>query len=342
MTTNDALTKAAPAEMTLAPTTFAEVERFAAYIARSGMAPKGYENKPDAIVVAVIMGQDIGLAPMAALRSIAVINGRPTIWGDGMLAVCMRSPAWRGMTEMSLEEIGKAGYARCIVRRAGVDGAIVEHVGYFSLQDAETAKLLKKEGPWQQYPNRMLQMRARGFACRDGFSDALSGIELREEVEDMIMVTSRATTIEPGEKRPQRHVKAVSLTKGDDPPAESPPAAEPTPDMLAEHQWRQDEIDRETAQREQEEIESFAATFRFSSGAEAGKSITEVSSAKLSEVIADERDTPRMRLLKLACGDELERRIHNETVVDPDTGEVTNSRNAGDVAKRAAARYSKE
>ena len=45
--------------------------------------------------------------------------------------------------------------------------------------------LIDKKGPWQQYPYRMLQMRARSWGLRDGFADALKGMQVREEIEDI-------------------------------------------------------------------------------------------------------------------------------------------------------------
>jgi hypothetical protein len=41
----------------------------------------------------------------------------------------------------------------------------------------------ENDSPWFRYPDRMLQMRARGLACRDGAADALSGMYLREEID---------------------------------------------------------------------------------------------------------------------------------------------------------------
>jgi len=57
----------------------------------------------------------------------------------------------------------------------------------FSKEDAETAKLWGKQGPWQTYPKRMLAMRARGWAIRNVFPDALKGIQVAEEVQDIPM-----------------------------------------------------------------------------------------------------------------------------------------------------------
>ena len=50
-------------------------------------------------------------------------------------------------------------------------------------RSAKRAGLWGKQGPWQQFPDRMMQMRARGFTLRDGFADVLGGLYLREELE---------------------------------------------------------------------------------------------------------------------------------------------------------------
>jgi hypothetical protein len=52
------------------------------------------------------------------------------------------------------------------------------------MDDAKAAGLLGKQGPWSQYPKRMRQMRARGFALRDVFPDVLKGMPVAEEVMD--------------------------------------------------------------------------------------------------------------------------------------------------------------
>ena len=52
------------------------------------------------------------------------------------------------------------------------------------MADAKRAGLAGKSGPWTQYPRRMLQMRARGFALRDAFPDLLRGLVTAEEAMD--------------------------------------------------------------------------------------------------------------------------------------------------------------
>lgn len=193
-------------QYSLAPTNFAELERFANLVARSSFAPKAFMGKPGDVMVAVQMGMELGLSPMQALQNIAPVNGRPSVYGDAIPAICMQHPLFE-----SIQEDVTNGVATCTVVRRGMPPVIRK----FSVEDAKKAQLWGKAGPWQQYPERMLQMRARGFACRDAFPDALRGIITREEAEDIPRETVRATVVE---NRPSR---AQEATAG----FEAPPAS---------------------------------------------------------------------------------------------------------------------
>lgn len=161
------------------PTTFEECYRLGQLLAASGMVPKEFAGKPEACVVAIMQGLEVGLSPMAAMQTIAVINGRPTLWGDGAMAVVRAS----GMLEW-VKEWTEGDTAWCEAKRKGQEGTIKRS---FSDADAKAAGLLGKPGPWAQYRPRMRQMRARSWTLRDGFPDALRGLGIAEEVQDIQM-----------------------------------------------------------------------------------------------------------------------------------------------------------
>lgn len=162
------------------PTSMGEAMKMAEMLAASSMVPNSYKGKPGDILVAVQMGAELGLAPLQALQNIASINGRPSVWGDAALALVQSHPAYVSHREwIEGEGMARAGY--CAVTRRGS----AEHVQRFSAEDAKRANLLGKPGPWQQYTDRMLVLRARGFALRDKFSDALRGLITAEEAQDM-------------------------------------------------------------------------------------------------------------------------------------------------------------
>jgi hypothetical protein len=153
---------------------------FCEKIAQSNLVPKDFRGRPADIIIAVQMGVEVGLKPIQALHSIAVINGRPALWGDGALAVVRARPDCEDVQE-TITGTGDDRTASCTIVRTGSSPVTQT----FSALDAKRAKLFDKDGPWKQYPDRMLQMRARGFAMRDAFPDALKGFAIAEEAMDI-------------------------------------------------------------------------------------------------------------------------------------------------------------
>lgn len=164
----------------LTPTNLDEALKYATILSKTELVPKQYQGKPDAIVVAMAWGAEIGLSGLQAVQNIAAINGRPSLWGDAALAVVMAHPAYEDHEEY-IEGQGDDMKAVCIMKRKGKSDKTCE----FSVRDARRAQLWGKAGPWTNYPQRMLQMRARGFSMRDQFPDVLRGINLAEEMQDI-------------------------------------------------------------------------------------------------------------------------------------------------------------
>ena len=163
-----------------APATFAEARQFAEELASSSLIPKQYGGKPQDILVAMQWGHELGLAPMQALQNIAVINGKPSVYGDAMMALVQASPVCEDIEEYFEGEGTPNPIAVCVAKRRNRKPVIAR----FSVEDAKRAGLWGKQGPWQAYPKRMLQMRARGFALRDAFPDVLKGLITAEEAAD--------------------------------------------------------------------------------------------------------------------------------------------------------------
>lgn len=162
----------------LQPRNLPEAMQMADMLSKSQMIPKCYQGKPQDTLVAMMMGSELGLNPIQSLQNIAVINGKPSIYGDAMLALVQNHPAFGGIKE-TFDDASLT--ASCTVWRKGGE----RHTQMFSKADAEAAGLWGKVGPWKQYPKRMLAFRARGFALRNQFADALAGLISREEAEDM-------------------------------------------------------------------------------------------------------------------------------------------------------------
>lgn len=166
----------------LTPKTLDEAMKYSQMLANSSLVPKNYQGKAADILIAVQMGIELGLKPIQSLQNIAVINGKPCIYGDVLMSLTKIHPEFEDIKEHFDEKLQAAV---CEVKRRGQ----TLHIAIFSIEDAKKAGLWNKPGPWTQYPKRMLQMRARGFALRDTFPDALQGLILAEEAMDYKDIT---------------------------------------------------------------------------------------------------------------------------------------------------------
>ena len=189
----------------LSPQTFDQALTFAQYLAESDLVPKDFKGKPGNCLIAVQWGSELGLKPLQAMQNLAIINGRPSLWGDAVIALVRASPLCEFVIET---DDGHA--ATCRVKRRGE----TEQSRTFSMTDAQAAGLAGKD-IWAKYPKRMRQMRARAFALRDVFPDVLRGLPVAEELMDM-----------PAEK----FMGSADVIGAPPPPPPSPPELEPWPD----------------------------------------------------------------------------------------------------------------
>jgi len=220
----------------IVPETFDETWRIATAICQAGMAPFGLD-RPEKATVAIMYGLEVGLTPMAALQSIAVINGRPTIWGAGALALVRGSGKVDDFEEL-IEGTGDNRVAKCTIRRKGQKTPIVRR---FSVADAKKAGLWEKRGakgqdtPWITYPERMLQMRARAWALRDGFADVLRGLGITEEVRDIEPIQDVTPSAPPRPPDEEESPGVEDLPVEETKPPQIPSEIPFDPDKMLEH-----------------------------------------------------------------------------------------------------------
>lgn len=123
-------------------------------------------------------GRLLGISPRAALRGITIIRGNLTMWGDLPVSLAMKHRDWQGMRFTYSGDLTKGDRAATVTvcRRGCPD---VTHT--FSQADAKRAGL--GGNVWAGYTDRMLFNRARSWALRDQFADALMGMPIGEEYE---------------------------------------------------------------------------------------------------------------------------------------------------------------
>ncbi len=155
--------------------------RFAGAVIKSRIAPKGLSTQ-EQVLVALEYGAELGLAPMQAMATVMVVNGRPSLFGDGMLAVAQASGLLADIKESVEGSADKPDSLKavCEVKR---HGRPTPSRGEFSWGDAKRAGLTSKD-TYKQYPQRMLKARARAFALHDAFPDILCGVLSTDEAAD--------------------------------------------------------------------------------------------------------------------------------------------------------------
>ena len=162
------------------PKTMDDFKALCNWIWRSKLAPKGFQS-PEQIFIACQTAMEARMPIMAGLRCQYVINGKPCWDGQGALALIRSQGRCKLMPRLRWE--GEGDDHRAIWRFQREDDHEPIEVEY-SVAEATSAGLWKKQGPWQTNPNDMLAWRAVSRMGKYYFSDTLLGLDIAESVRD--------------------------------------------------------------------------------------------------------------------------------------------------------------
>ncbi|WP_330449649.1 hypothetical protein [Streptomyces anulatus] len=133
-----------------------------------------YRGKPDEITAAILTGQELGLQPMTALKSIDVIQGQPALRAHAMRAIVQH--------QGHDIELVESDDTHCVMRGRR-KGAETWQAVTWDIPRAQRLGLLGKD-QWKKQPKTMLIARATGELCRLIASDALHGLPYAAEEVD--------------------------------------------------------------------------------------------------------------------------------------------------------------
>lgn len=157
---------------TIEPRDMAELERLAKHAASTGFFGA---KSPEQALIVMMAGRDLGLSYSQALRAFHVIEGKPTLSADGMVATCLvRRDVCEWFRTIAVDD--KA--ATVETKRVGQEAQRYT----FTMQDAQRAGVTNKP-TWGRYPSRMLLARARAALARDVYPDLLLGLYDPDELE---------------------------------------------------------------------------------------------------------------------------------------------------------------
>lgn len=160
----------------IAPRTLDEATKFASTLAAANSLPVALKKSPADIVAIVLAGAELGIPPMASIRSIHLIDGKPVLSADAMAGLCLRNRDVCEYLTLIVSTDAKATY------RAKRKGAPEPVELSFTIEQAKAAGLQGK-GNWAKYPASMLRARAVSAIARAVFPDLVGNLYDVDEIE---------------------------------------------------------------------------------------------------------------------------------------------------------------
>ena len=167
----------------IVPRTLPEVSALAEVLAKSTLLPKSLHGKVPDVVVQILAGQELGLSPMAAIRGIHLIEGKPVLSADTMVALVLRS--------------GLAEYFACtedtdrsVTYETKRKGSPVAQKLSWTVDDTKRAGVQLKDN-WRTFPRAMMKARAKSALARDVYPDVLAGCYDPDEIAVPVREQSR-------------------------------------------------------------------------------------------------------------------------------------------------------
>lgn len=146
------------------------IQGMAVELARSNLVSPSLRGKPADVQLILLAAHDLGITATQALAKIHVIEGKPSMSAELMVALVLRDGHRIGMVEATSTVAVAYGQR---MRNGQPDG--VECRMEFTIDEAKTAGLTSKD-VWKKYPKAMLWARAVSQLCRMVFPDVLAGV----------------------------------------------------------------------------------------------------------------------------------------------------------------------
>ena len=154
---------------------------------KTGFLPPHLKT-PEQVVAVVLIGRELQVPMMQAVRKIFVIQGTPALASELMLALAERTGQ---MEDIRIEDDGTA--CTVVVKRKGRKSPVTTS---FSMKDAEAMGLSGKDN-WKKQPSVMRRWRAIAANLRLTFPDAIGGMYSVEEVAPELAVDVTGTPLAP-------------------------------------------------------------------------------------------------------------------------------------------------
>jgi hypothetical protein len=160
------------------PRDITEAKEFSRLVASSALLPPDLRNRLEDVFVIVVSGHELGLAPMQALRSIHVIQGKPVMSAELMVALVKRN---RDVCEYFTLVDSTPLLATYATKRAGEPEPTRMT---YTIEEARAARLADKDN-WKKHTAAMLRARCSAALARAVYPDLVLGVYETDEGEEL-------------------------------------------------------------------------------------------------------------------------------------------------------------
>ena len=175
---------------------FEEAMKIANMLAGSKLVPQQYQGHPEDVLIACSWGESLGLKPLSALNAIAVVNGRPQLFGDALKALIMKHGTieenWDNEQGIWTMTAHRKGFPDVTWSYGYNDAIAAGHVSY-NPQSNTFGLGARKSDAWAKYTKRMCQLKCRNFVIRDAFPDVIQGIDIEGSDDDVMPISEVQT-----------------------------------------------------------------------------------------------------------------------------------------------------
>lgn len=158
------------------PRSLLECTDLAKQLAASSLLPAALKGKIPEVLMTIMAGQELGIPPIAALRSIHVIDGKTVLSSDIMQAVVLGNGSAKYVKRISASDV-EATYET--LRASATEPRRLT----WTIEQAKKAGLYPTKDNWRCYPRAMLAARCKAELLRDVFPDSLAGCYTEEEAD---------------------------------------------------------------------------------------------------------------------------------------------------------------
>jgi len=167
------------------PRSIGEVQSLAEILSKSTLLPEALRGKIPDVIVQILAGQELGLPPMASIRGVHIVGGKPVLSSDLMVALVRAS----GSCEFFQVETETETSVTYVAKRKGDPK---EQRYTWSDEDTKLAGLNTKDN-WRLHKKQMRRARCKAILARDMWPDVLAGVyeSDSQEIEVRAPITHR-------------------------------------------------------------------------------------------------------------------------------------------------------